>query len=285
MVSGPPVACWWATIARASSPGVEVTRALRQPLDRRREVGLSDRLALGDELPGRARTPRSPRAYAARCRGWRRGRRAARPSSPRRPRGRLGRRHEAGLAQASDPKRRCIAWRPARTPGTAHAAAPMWNTCVVCSSNGTSTRSTSASLRSGGRLLARDRRERVEDVDAPRPCRAAPSGTRRRTGPVSPGSAAHDIAPAATTASTAFPPCSSTRAAARAVTAWPAATAALMERDSRAVQLRKLGGSRLMSPPGDWDAAPGRRRAAQSRSRRPSPTSGPRAARRRSRRR
>jgi hypothetical protein len=104
----------------------------------------------------------------------------------------------------------------------------MWNTWVVCSSNGTSTRSTSVSLRSGGvsrpGIAVNASRTCTRRVWAGRTIRKPPPH-----GPVSPGSAAHDIAPAATTASTAFPPCSSTRAAARAVTAWPAATAALME--------------------------------------------------------
>ena len=208
---------------------VEVVGPLGQPLDRRGQIGLADRLALGDQRPAAARRPRSPPACAAGCRGWRRGRRTARPSSRRRgrrPRPPARSRSRQGI----DPKRRCTAWSPARTPGTAHAAAPMWNTCVVCSSNGTSLPARPrASLRSAGSLPARDRRERVEDVHAPRPRRAhhqeaaaararqprlgRPRHRRRRR----------------RSASTAFPPCSSTRAAARAVTAWPAATAALME--------------------------------------------------------
>src|SRR5436190_4422627 len=127
-----------------------------------------------------------------------------------------------------DPNRRWIAYRPASTPGTAHAAAPMWNSWVVCSSNGTSTRSTSASLRPAGRSRPGIAvKASTTRMPPPRPRR-----TMRKPppqGPVRLGSAAHDIAPAATTASTAFPPASSTRAPARAVTACPAATAALME--------------------------------------------------------
>ena len=167
---------------------VEVIGALGQPLDRRRRgpAGESARLrrpaapsgqktALTSGVCLRISRMATSTAYC--------------PPELATPRSAASAAGRSRSRQGIDPNRRCTAWRPARTPGTAHAAAPMWNTCVVCSSNGTSTRSTSASIRSARRLLARDRRERVEDVHAPRPRRAhhqEPAAARARSAPARP---------------------------------------------------------------------------------------------------
>ncbi len=126
-----------------------------------------------------------------------------------------------------DPKRPCTAASPATTPGTAQAAAPMWNTWVVCSSNGTSTASGSPSGRSAGR----SRPGMAVNASSRCTLRVRAGRTSRKPPPhglISPGSAAHDIAAAATVASTALPPSARTAAAVRAVCSCPAAAAALM---------------------------------------------------------
>ena len=111
----------------------------------------------------RARTRPAPRACARARPGSRRAPPAGRRSR-RRPHSRPLRRASADRATAATRSGRARRRGPATTPGTAQAAAPMWNTCVVCSSNGTSTASGSPSGRSARQVAARDGRERVEQV-------------------------------------------------------------------------------------------------------------------------
>ncbi len=190
--------------------------------------------------------------------------------------------------QGSEPYRPCTAAIPATTPGTAQAAGPAWKTCVVCSSNGTSTSSTSVRRRPGGRSRP------GMDVNASSSAGARPRAGRTRKnppphGPVRGGSAAHDMAAAATAASTALPPRDSTSA--------PGAGGQLVAGGDRSVHrdgpTARSWAARADRPAAPAsarreprrDASPGQARARRSRWRPPSPTSGRPAARRPMRRR
>ena len=185
--------------------------------------------------------------------------------------------------QGSRPWRRCAWCSPATTPGTAHAAAPMWNRCEVRSSNGTSTSSTSASGRAGSSPAPGIAVN--ASISAARPSGRRTSRNPPPQGPVSAGSAAHDMAAAATAASTALPPRSSASAPARAVRSCPAAIAPCMgglaTAGTRAAAADPPAAAPRPAPCSAASPAP----AWRSRWPPPSPTSGRRAVRPRTRRR
>ena len=125
----------------------------------------------------------------------------------------------ASSAHGTRPHRRCAASRPSAVPGTATAAAPVRKSCCVSPSKST------ASSNSEPTGAARGTATKKSSTTV-RPLSAScTSMNPPPPGPVSGLSHTHDTNAAATHASTAEPPASSTRAPACAVNGCPAAIA------------------------------------------------------------